>query len=166
MRKSTVKRRIIRRRRMDPHTAKPTKSSVREKISGQCGIIQTLPFCHTLVKPGLTCVVHAAWYLAFLLPVLGNNRICKFQESLQWAFMLTARDCQWEGFRPTLIPVKHLHREVTENETQHDGFFFPSSWSHPFPKTQCANPFLYSGDNFSSWESATVSNVAQPKNRA
>lgn len=40
--------------------------------------------------------------------------------------MLTARDCQWEGFLPTLIPVKHLHREVTENETTRwFGFFFP-----------------------------------------
>lgn len=111
---------------MDPHTAKPTKSSVREKINGQHAIIQTSPFCHTLVKPGLTCVMHAAQYLAFLLPVLGNNRICEFQESSQWAFLLTARDCQWEGFLPTLIPVKHLHREVTENETEQGGFFFSS----------------------------------------
>lgn len=82
----------------------------------------------TLVQPGLTCVMYAACYLAFLLPVLGNNRICEFQESLQWAFMLTARDCQWERFLPTLVPKKHLHREVTENKTQlDDGFFFLSS---------------------------------------
>ena len=126
MRKSTVKRRIIRRRRMDPHTARPTNSSAREKTSGQHGIVHAFPFCHALVQPWLTCVVHAACYLAFLLPVLGNSRICEFQESLQWAFMLTARDCQWERFLPTLIPEKHLHREITENKTQLDVFFFSS----------------------------------------
>lgn len=120
MRKSTIKRRIIRRRRMDPHTARPRNSSAREKTSGQRGIVQTFPFCHALVRPGLTCVVHAACYLALLLPVLGNNRICEFQESLQWAFVLTARDRQWERFLPTLIAEKHLHREVTENRTQLD----------------------------------------------
>lgn len=35
MRRSTVKRRIIRRRRMDPHTARPTNSPAMEKISSQ-----------------------------------------------------------------------------------------------------------------------------------
>lgn len=38
--------------------------------------------------------------------------------------MLTARDCQWERFLPTLVPEKHLHREVTENKTQLDVCFF------------------------------------------
>lgn len=124
MRKSTVKRRIIRRRRIDPHTARPTNSSAREKTRGQHGIVQAFPSCHALVQPGLTCVMHAACYLAFLLPVLGNNRICEFQESLQWTLMLTARDCQWKRFLPTLVPEKHLHREVTENKTQLGVWFF------------------------------------------
>lgn len=83
-------------------------------------IIQAFPFLDALVQPGLTCVTHSACYLAFLFPVLGNNGICEFQESLQWAFMLTARDCQWERFLPALIPEEHLHREVTENKTQLD----------------------------------------------
>lgn len=102
---------------MDPQTARPTNSSAREKTSGQHGISQVSPFCHARIQSGLTCVVHDGCYLAFSLPVPGNNRIREFQESLQWAFMLTARDCQWKRFLPTLIPVKHLHRVVTENET-------------------------------------------------
>lgn len=104
---------------MDPHTARPTNSSAREKRSGQHGTVQALPFCRALVHQGLTCVMHSACYLAFLLPVLGYNRICEFQESLQWASMLTARDCQWEGFLSTLVPEEHLHREVTENKTKY-----------------------------------------------
>lgn len=132
---------------MDPHTARPTNSSATKKTNGQHAIAQAFPFCHALVHPGLTCVMHAACYLAFLYPVLGNNRICEFQESLQWAFMLTARDCQRERFLPTLILEKHLHREVTENKTQLHvwGFFF--SWVIP-SQEQSAYPFLYSAGSF------------------
>lgn len=45
---------------------------------------------------------------------------------MQGTFVLTARDRQWERFLPALIPEKHLHREVTENETQLDFFFSPA----------------------------------------
>lgn len=141
MRKSTVKRRIIRRRRMDPHTARPTNSSATKKTNGQHAIAQAFPFCHALVHPGLTCVMHAACYLAFLHPVLGNNRICEFQESLQWAFMLTARDCQWERFLPTLILEKHLHREVTENKTQLCVWRFFLQLKSSLPKNTACIPF-------------------------
>lgn len=51
---------------------------------------------------------------------------------MQGTFVLTARDRQRERFLPALIPEKHLHREVTENETQLDFFFL--QLKSPLPK--------------------------------
>lgn len=78
--------------------------------------------------------MHTACYLTFLLPVLRNNRICEFQESLQWTYLLTARDCQWERFLSALIPEKHLHREITENKTELGVFFFFLQLKSSLPK--------------------------------
>lgn len=61
MRKSTVKRRIIRRRRMDPHTARPTNSSAKEKTSGQHGYCPSFPLS-PCSGPAWTHLCHA-WCL-------------------------------------------------------------------------------------------------------
>lgn len=73
MRKSTVNRRIIRRRRMDPHTARPTNSSAREKTSGQHGISQAFPSCHT--RPAWAHLCHVCCLLpGILAPSPGEQQ--------------------------------------------------------------------------------------------
>lgn len=61
---------------------------------------------------------------------------------MQGTFVLTARDRQWERFLPALIPEKHLHREVTENETQLDFFFSPAQVTPSQKKSSSAHHFL------------------------
>lgn len=60
-------------------------------------------------KQQLTCVCRTTCQLAFLLPILGHDRLCEAKEVLQWAAVRAARQAERPGGLVTLIPKVHLH---------------------------------------------------------
>lgn len=55
------------------------------------------------------CVCRTTCQLAFLLPILGHDRLCEAKEVLQWAAVRAARQAQRPRGLITLIPKVHLH---------------------------------------------------------
>lgn len=117
MRKRTVNKRMIRRKRMDPQTARATISSARRKQEVSTAAHKLSFFYYSPDHTALTCVLDIACYLAFLLPVLGNDWVCESKKIPQGAALWAAGQHQRERLLPTFIPEEHLYRKVSVNRT-------------------------------------------------